>query len=128
MDLALESVPPGCPQIKRKKRKDTGTARLFFFYDRFYCVGFSALTGYKSLLKTDTAVNGLTSARAGLLCRLLLEGCWFLWFPALGHCCREGAAGGMPTVSHQHEHSCVTGCRGVWGDEVWGGSCGAELY
>lgn len=33
----------------------------------------------------------------------------------------------MPTMSHQHERSCVTGCSGVWDDEVWGGSW-AELY
>lgn len=38
MDLALASVPPSCPQIKKgkiikKKKKDTGTARLFFMTD-----------------------------------------------------------------------------------------------
>lgn len=95
MDLALESVPPGCPQIKRKKRKDTGTARLFF-YDRFYCVGFSALTGYKSLLKTDTAVNGLTSARAGLLCRLLLRDAGFCGFLHWVTAAEKGLQGECP--------------------------------
>lgn len=88
MDLALASVPPSCPQIKKgkiiKKKKKRHWHCEAFFYDRFYCLGFSALTGHKSLLRTATACQWADQCPwPGCTLGLLVEGCWFWGVSAL---------------------------------------------
>lgn len=79
-NLAPESVPPSCPQIKKREERDTGTARLFLWH-KFYCVGFSTLTGYKSLLKADTACQWADQCPwLGFILRLLVKGSVFVGF------------------------------------------------
>lgn len=109
MNLAPESVPPSCPRIKKREKKTHWHCKtfLFFLWHRFYCVGFSALTGYKSLLKPDPACQWADQCPwLGCVLGLLVERCVFcgvfLCFHWVIHpsIAREDFLRGVPTLNH----------------------------